>query len=52
MFKVQSLIEKELELERNVEENNRAVCELVAYIEELSKKKADDIRFVLCADHV
>lgn len=44
MFKVESLIEKEQELDQNSEDNKKAVCELISLIEEFVKKKPDTIR--------
>lgn len=48
MFKVESLIEKELQLEQNVKDNKKSVEELLTAISELSKKKPENIRYALC----
>lgn len=47
MLKVQSLIEKEIELEESVEDNKEACRQLVCFLEDLTKKKSIDISGLL-----
>lgn len=51
MLQIKSLIEKEIELEKNVQDQKNAVDSLQIIIDEFIKKKAIDIRYVLCADN-
>lgn len=47
MFKVQSMIVKENNLENAIKDNNEACQRLLSLLDELTKKKASDIRSVL-----
>lgn len=47
MFKVESLIQKELQLDQNLADNNQAVNDLMCLLAEFSKKKSENIRYAL-----
>lgn len=52
MLKVKSLIEKEIELEDAIEENHNALSNLLEVLENFSKKKPENIRYILCGNNV
>lgn len=51
MLKVKSLIEKEMDLDEAVEENNRAFLDFINCLQEISKKKPENIRYILCGNN-
>lgn len=51
MLEVKSLIEKEKELDQNVQENRKAVDALMCLLSEITKKKSENIRFALCGSN-